>query len=107
LEHALELDPSDASAENRLAWLYSTAEDAQFRDSKSALRLAQHAVEETNFKNASFLDTLAEAQLLDGRAADALKTERRAVLLDPGNLALEKRLAKFRDAADSQDHQRP
>ena len=49
--------------------------------------------------NPAFLDTLAEAELLNGQRSDALAREMQAAQLDPDNPELQDRLQHFRDAA--------
>jgi len=55
----LELDLPEAL--NNLAWVKATATDERYRDGKEAVRLASRAVELTQRKNPSVLDTLAAA----------------------------------------------
>jgi tetratricopeptide (TPR) repeat protein len=98
LKRALELDPESAEAQNDLAWIYVTAEDLKLRKPANALELARKAVT-ADPTNAAFVDTLAEALLLNGKEQEALDTERKAVALAPENLELQGRLARFREAA--------
>jgi Flp pilus assembly protein TadD len=100
LKHALEMSPEEPGAENNLAWLYCIAEDRKYRNPTEALRLAQLAVE-AQPDNPSFLDTLAEAQLLNGNAGAALATETSALAGDPENEEFQTRLIRFREAAAS------
>jgi tetratricopeptide (TPR) repeat protein len=106
LKHALELTPDEPGAENNLAWLYCTADDPKFRNPTEALRLAQHAVQ-MQPENASFLDTLAEALLLNGNAAQALETETKALANDPENQEFQKRILRFREAAETASTRKP
>jgi Tfp pilus assembly protein PilF len=98
LKRALELDPESADAQNDLAWIYVTAEDLKLRKPANALELARKAVT-ADPTNAAFVDTLAEALLLNGKEQEALDTERKAVALAPENVELQERLARFREAA--------
>lgn len=98
LKLALQLQPDSPSAENNLAWIYATADDHKLRNPTQALVLARRAVESSPQANPAFLDTLAEALLMNGHAAEAFATETEAVRLDPENSELQSRLARFRDA---------
>jgi len=107
-QHVLAVDPDNAVAENDLAWIYSTRKDTQKRDPKASLEHARHAVELLQHaskvlpeQNAAFLDTLAEALLINGQVDDALKTEEFALQIDPHNPILKSRLERFRIAAQS------
>jgi len=106
LRRALELNPDIRSAENELAWIYATAPDPKLRDPQAALSHAQHAVNllqvppvPSSEESAAYLDTLAEALLLNGQAGEALRTEDRAVSADQKNPELQRRLERFRKAA--------
>jgi tetratricopeptide (TPR) repeat protein len=98
LRRALELEPDSPEAENNLAWIYATAEDHKLRNPAEALVLARKAVKGSATPNPAYLDTLAEALLLTGQPAEALKTEQQAVALDPNNPEMRTRLAHFQAA---------
>jgi tetratricopeptide (TPR) repeat protein len=83
LKLTLELKPDTPAAENDLAWIYATAADPKFRDPAAALVLARHAVLISPQLNPVYLDTLAEALLLNGQPAEALANELQAAKLDP------------------------
>lgn len=73
---------------------------AELRRPAEALRFAQKAVEATQSKNPSALDTLAWAQFHSGQAAEAASTVRQALALLPASpsplrAALEKSLTEF------------
>jgi tetratricopeptide (TPR) repeat protein len=104
LKKALELKPDVPMAENNLAWIYATSEDRKLRNPSDALRLAQQAVATSPEPNPAFIDTLAEALLLNGKADEALATETRAANLDPNNPQLRSRLEHFRDAVNNSSH---
>jgi tetratricopeptide (TPR) repeat protein len=97
---ALKLQPDSPDAENNLAWIYATCDDAKLRNPVEALVLARRAVESSPQENPAFIDTLAEALLLNGKPTEALATEMDAVKLDPDNSELQSRLAHFREAAN-------
>ena len=96
---ALDLTPDSPATENNLAWLYATADDRKFRNPVEALTLARRAVQTSPEPNSAFLDTLAEALLLNGQPAKALVTEQKAFDLDPENLEIKSRLLRFIEAA--------
>ena len=99
LKLALELKPEDPEAANNLAWVYATADDPKLRNPVEALRLARIAVEKSPSPNPAYLDTLAEALVLNGKPAEALALEEKALALDPQNPELQSRMARFRQAA--------
>jgi tetratricopeptide (TPR) repeat protein len=99
LKLTLELKPDSAFALNHLAWIYATAADRKLRNPAEAVVLARRAVQSSREPNAAFIDTLAEALLVNGQAAEALATEQRAAELDPQNAEVQSRLARFREAA--------
>jgi tetratricopeptide (TPR) repeat protein len=107
LKMALELQPDSPYAENNLAWIYATAENPKLRNPAEALALARRAVETSQPPEPSFLDTLAEAQLLNGKRSEALATETKALALDPDNSELQSRLAHFREAANASANSTP
>lgn len=99
LKLALDLQPDSPEAENNLAWIYATTDDLKLRNPSEALVLARRAVDSSPAPNPAFLDTLAEALLLNGKPAEALALENQAIKLDPQNPDLQARLPRFRDAA--------
>lgn len=107
LKVALELKPDSPDAENNLAWIYATADDPKLRNPAEALVLARRAVASSPQPNPAFIDTLAEALLLNGHPAEALTTELQAVRLDPKNAELQSRLARFREAAELRSSAKP
>jgi len=66
---------------------------------RHAVSLLQRPPVPSGEESAAFLDTLAEALLLNGQAKEALATEERAASLDQKNPELQKRLERFRKAA--------
>jgi len=107
LKLALSLKPDSVEAENDLAWLYATTKNPKFRNPTDALILARRAVGSSPQPVPAYLDTLAEALLLNGHPADALATETEAARLDPENPELQSRLQHFRQAANSHFPSRP
>ncbi|MBZ5515277.1 MAG: rhomboid family intramembrane serine protease [Acidobacteriia bacterium] len=98
-QEALKLNPNDAVAHNNLAWLYATSEEQQFRDAKGALEHAQKAVELSHWRVAAFIDTLAEANFVNGRFDEAVTTQARALKLEPRNPEYLDHMARYRKAA--------
>jgi hypothetical protein len=93
-ERVLSLDENQPIALNNLAWILLTAQDAELRDKKRALALAQRAV--ALERSPVFLDTLAEALYQNGFAREAVETIQEAIALARDNLEYYKRqLLKF------------
>ena len=98
-EEVLRLEPNNAEAHNNLAWLYATCEDLRFRDAQAALDHAQRAVELTDWKEAGFIDTLAEAHFVNGHFQQAVDIQKKALALDPNNPELQAHMARYRKGA--------
>jgi rhomboid protease GluP len=98
-QEALRLQPDMAVAHNNLAWLYATSEDPTFRDRRAALEHAQRAVELTNWKDAGYVDTLAESYYANGNYQEAVKVQEKALQLDSKNPELKEHMARYRRAA--------
>jgi tetratricopeptide (TPR) repeat protein len=80
-EEAIRLNPKEAVAYDRHAWLLSTCPEAKFRDGKRAVKLGMQACELSEWKNPIFLDTLAAAYAEIGDFNVAMKWQRRAIEL--------------------------
>jgi rhomboid protease GluP len=100
-ERAVRLDPNLVEAQNNLAWLYATSDDPKVRNPQAALTHAKVAVELTQWKQAFIIDTLAEALFVNQQFDEAVKTETKALALEPRNLGYVERLAKYRKASES------
>jgi Tfp pilus assembly protein PilF len=78
---ALRLEPDGFFSLNNLAWLRATHSQAEFRNPKQAVRLAERASKLTGYKNPTVLDTLAAAYAADGNFPQAIATAEKAVKL--------------------------
>jgi len=96
---ALRLQPDDAVVHNNLAWLLATSEDQQLRNPRGALEHAQRAVTLTEWKEATFIDTLAEALYANGKFDEAVKVQTEALKLEPDNREFQEHMARYRKAA--------
>ena len=98
-EAALRLKPDLAVAHNNLAWLYATSDDPKFRKPQAALEHARRAVQLSNWQEAAFIDTLAEALYANQEFDEAVKVQTKALALDPNNRELQGHMARYRKAA--------
>jgi membrane associated rhomboid family serine protease/Tfp pilus assembly protein PilF len=98
-QEALRRNPKLAEAHNNLAWLYATSEDPRYRNPRGALQHAKLAVELTDWKEPSFIDTLAEAFYVNNSFDDAVRTQSKALKLDPDNREFQEHMEKYRKAA--------
>lgn len=80
LEELAEEFPQDYMVQNNLAWVYATAEDAQFRDGDRAVALAQQAL--LNEPNSHHVwGTLTRAHFEAGNYDQSLRAARQALQL--------------------------
>jgi tetratricopeptide (TPR) repeat protein len=98
-KEALQIEPNSAESHNNLAWLYATSEDPKWRDPSAALEHARRAVELTQWKEAGFIDTLAEANYAEGNYQEAVRLQVLALQLDPQDPELQEHMARYRKAA--------
>jgi tetratricopeptide (TPR) repeat protein len=96
---AIALDPDNPDALNNLAWLLATSDNPDLRNPREALTLARRAIA---LKKAPHIwDTLAEALFINGRIAEAIDAEKKALQMAPDNRQIyEKQLLKFKNAED-------
>ena len=85
-----QMDQSDPTSNNDLAWLCARC-DERLRD---ALELARKAVA-ARPENAAYLDTLAEVNFRLGKSEEAIKLEKKALELRPGDEFMLKQLKRF------------
>jgi tetratricopeptide (TPR) repeat protein len=80
-ERILKLDSNMILAANNLAWIRATHPSATLRNGTEAVRLAENLCQKTEFKQPSFLDTLAVAYAEAGQFEKAVQTAQRAIAL--------------------------
>lgn len=96
---ALKIVPNSALIQNNLGWLYATCEDPRYRNPALALKHASRAVQLTQGRAPSSLDTLAAALYANGRYQEAAEAEARAVQLDPHNPVFQQNWLRYRTFA--------
>jgi thiol-disulfide isomerase/thioredoxin len=74
-----EASKDDALELNQLAWILATGVEGPGPDLDLALAAANRAVELTDSKNASILDTLSRVQFSKGNVEEAIATEKKAL----------------------------
>lgn len=100
-EKALHLNPGLPDTLNNLAWILVTIDDPSARNPARALTLAQRAIQ---IKQAPHIwDTLAECLYRNGRFAEAVEAEEKALAMNPDDRSTyENQLEKFRRALGKQ-----
>ncbi len=98
-EKALQISPKNAAAHNNFAWLLATSDDSRYRDAAKALEHAQLAVNLSGGKEATFLDTLAEAHYANGNFQQAVKVQAQVLELAPNNAEYKEHMERYRKAA--------
>jgi len=93
----IELDSNKMPDLQRLAWLLSTAPDAEDRDGKQALEYAQQALRLPTGKNVDCLEALAAAYAEIGNYSEAVQWQAKAIERAPENrrLLFRKRLELY------------
>jgi arylsulfatase A-like enzyme/Flp pilus assembly protein TadD len=79
--NTLRLTPDHPEPANNLAWILATHKNRKFRNPAEAVRLAELACKNTDYKNPDFLNTLAAAYAAIGRNDEAQKTAQKALNL--------------------------
>ena len=80
-DQAIRLRPTMVKLLNDLAWVLATLENDRLRNPEKALQLARQACESTDFKQPSYLDTLAAAYAAAGQFPQAVETAQKAIKL--------------------------
>lgn len=78
---ALQFDPNNFDVLNNLGWVCAANKNKAFYNPTDAIRLAQKACELADFKNPTFLDTLAVAYAAAGEFTKAIEIAQKAVKL--------------------------
>jgi tetratricopeptide (TPR) repeat protein len=94
LKAALEQHPDDSGVLNNLAWLFATSPDNDLRDATQAIELATKACEETEWKAAHIISTLAAGYAESGDFKQACEFSRKALAADAGNGGIDEQLKK-------------
>jgi len=94
LKAALKLHPEDSGVLNNLAWLFATSPDDNLRDATQAIELATKACEETEWKAAHIISTLAAGYAESGDFKSACKFSQKALDADAGNGGIDEQLKK-------------
>ena len=94
LKAALKLHPEDSGVLNNLAWLFATSPDNELRDATQAIALATKACEETEWKAAHIISTLAAGYAESGDFKKACEYSKKALAADAGNGDIDEQLKK-------------
>ena len=79
LKQALTVKPDDSGVLNNLAWLLATSPNGDLRDGKRAIDLATRACEETEWKAAHIISTLAAGHAETGDFEKACEVSQQAI----------------------------
>ena len=82
---ALQLNPDLVGALLNLGWILAADKNEKLRDGPEAVRLASHAVDITQNKDASAFDLLAAAYAENGKFPQATETAEKALSLAESN----------------------
>ena len=104
---AARLSANEARAHNARAWILATCSDSKYRDGGKAVESAKTACTLTDWKQPSFLDTLAAAFAESGDFENAIKWQSKAIELatDPAEKhELQSRLKLYQDKKPYRQH---
>lgn len=79
-----EADLDNAVLQNQIAWTIATKPGLEKRDLALAEKIAERGVKASKGKDPNILDTLARVQFMNGKQAEAVQTEQKAVDLAEG-----------------------
>ena len=94
LQSALKLQPADSGVLNNLAWLFATSPENSLRNGEKAITLATKACEETEWKAAHIISTLAAGYAENGDFEKACEYSNKALDADGGNGDIDEQLQK-------------
>ena len=94
----IETAKDDAMQLNQIGWMMATMTEEPGVDLNVAHAAAQRAVELTEEKNASILDTLARVTFKQGKVAEAVALQKKAVELSPDEKQIQDSLVEFETA---------
>ena len=95
------LDVRDADLLNEIAWHILTGDGIRQRDLPLATRLAEKAMELSEYKNANILDTYARALFDKGLVAVAIEYQKKAVAAAPDDREIAATLDRYLAAAET------
>src|SRR5262249_2313418 len=105
-DEAIRLDPSSAAAYKNRAWIWATCPVARVRDGRKAVESALRGCELTDWKDPTYIETLAAAYADVGDFDAAAKTQARAIELVKdfgGRLKLYQEKKRYRGAGGLDD----
>jgi tetratricopeptide (TPR) repeat protein len=92
LQETIALAPKQGAGWRNLAWIYATCPDHHFRNGPKAVELARRACELTDWSNAEFRVTLADAYLETGNREKAIEELCAAQKISPKDGGIAKKL---------------
>jgi tetratricopeptide (TPR) repeat protein len=94
LRSALKIQSTDSGVLNNLAWLFATSPENSLRNGEKAIKLATKACEETEWKAAHIISTLAAGYAENGDFEKACEYSHKALDADSGNGDIDEQLQK-------------
>lgn len=92
---------------NNYAWIIATDSRSSPEDCEIAIRLAERAVEETDWTDPNIIDTLAEAQFAAGRTEEAIRSINSAIDLAPSVQYFREQRLRFKGHRARDDRPEP